>query len=229
VDRDAGLYHRQRLLSWKAQHETYISGEGWKPDLPEIVISTRTGLTANPIGRTAYTQQEHEMFRDHQLTIKNANSIPIHSFNARLQFPETIVALRLTGQVGTQAKFGKESHEWMINSKGKSAIEMNIPEKSPFKIGLMEIDKINPGHTITALLRSVVGRLDLTLPETTEPGLIEHYFKGSFQYEWKGIFYNREFVLPISYDRTNRKITTNTIYDNAEDHGLRLMTNIIFF
>lgn len=231
VDRDPVFYTREKLLNWKAQHEVYISGQGWKPDLPQISISTRRGLTANPTGRTAFTAADFTTFRDHDLAIQNTNSIPIHSFKARLQFPEVIVAYGLNVPTGANGSFCREDYGgWIVGSKsGKGEIEMNIPANRPFMNGVLEVDKLTPTFAATVLMRSAPAREEPPFP--TSPGeiMVDFYFEGSFQYEWRGIFYSRRFAIPILYDRANRTVTTNAIYENAEDVGLRLVKNYRFF
>ncbi|HEX3105203.1 MAG TPA: hypothetical protein VHQ22_12200 [Terriglobales bacterium] len=225
------FYTREKLLNWKAQHEVYISGQGWKPDLPQISISTRRGLTANPTGRTAFTAADFTTFRDHDLAIQNTNSIPIHSFKARLQFPEVIVAYGLNVPTGANGSFCREDYGgWIVGSKsGKGEIEMNIPANRPFMNGVLEVDKLTPTFAATVLMRSAPAREEPPFP--TSPGeiMVDFYFEGSFQYEWRGIFYSRRFAIPILYDRANRTVTTNAIYENAEDVGLRLVKNYRFF
>jgi hypothetical protein len=229
IDKDTGLYTRETLLNWKQKHEAYISGQGWKPDLPEITISTRRGLTANPTGETKFTAEDFAMFRDHDLFIRNTNSIPIHGFKARMQFPEGIVGfMYLELPNGGQVSFrAEELGGWTVGSKsGKGEVEMSIPQRQWFSDFLFDVDKLNPTFSVSILMRSIqTQQQDQSWKAMMiKDNVIENYFHGSFQYEWRGVYYNRTLVVPILYDKQTRTITTPAIHENPEDAGLRLVT-----
>lgn len=227
IDKDTVLYTKEKLIEWRTQHERYISGEGWKPDLPTINISTIDGLTTNSNGKTVITSDDFATLKDHLFTIRNSNSVPLHNLRARLQFPEKIIGRAMKVPTGVLASFeGEDLGGWIVRSKsGKGGAEIYMPPKTSFSNCILEIDKLYPSMELVILMRSS----GPTNPDPVKfPGemsrALEFYLQGSFQYEWKSIFYRRNVILPINYDTRTREVTTTVIGEDADSLGVQLAT-----
>ncbi len=45
---------------------------------------------------------------------------------------------------------------------------------------------------------------------------LNFYILGSFQYEWRDVYYKREFLVPLSFDRVQRKVSSLVCEDYVE-------------
>jgi hypothetical protein len=225
IDKDPASYPVEKLLTWREQHELYVSHEGWRPDLPSVTLNPVDGLTTNIVGATKFTAEDFANFRDHTLTLRNTNSVPIYNFSGRLQFPEEIIARTLRVPVGVNALFrGEEFGGWIVRSKsGAGGAETYMPPKQTYSNCVLQLDRLNPTLSLEILLRSIGPTDEGKIPGNPDQQL-PFYLQGTFQYEWKGIFYQRSVVMPIEYDLTTRGVSSLPVGEDAESLGYKLVS-----
>jgi hypothetical protein len=90
VDTDERKYPTERLRTWRAEHEQWISEQGMIPKLPDLRTEDAHGLSL-PLAPGAVTAEDCERIRERRLVIRNPNRVPLFQFDLRIQLPEPII------------------------------------------------------------------------------------------------------------------------------------------
>ena len=215
IDKDFATYPKEKLHEWRSHVEAFVSGDGAKPILPEILITTLNGIRTGFQGATRVTGDEQRPIRDHTLIVTNRHTGVMLQFQARLQFPEGIVASEYAEvPAGVDIDFRPERAQFEAHISGGGSIEQ-IGGPGPAPNALLGISNLLPGNTIEIHFRSVVleglSDFDSMFEAAGLDMPASFYLEGAYQSQWKNRFLRCEFYMPLDLDKVTRKAISRPV------------------
>jgi hypothetical protein len=218
IDKDAIAYSKTKLIGWRKETEGLIGGHGVKPPLPDIRLETLSGLLFTPEVDRSISSEHQLKLRDQRLVLYNGHSKAIRSFNAYLQLPEGVFSVHdLVCPAGVDIRLQPKFDKYLVNGTGGSVeYTGNVPPPSRWS---WFVDGLLPNDSIEIVLRT--GHIDgLLLPfqlldelrgeicrDSVDSGATDFYIQGGYQSEWNTRYLRNEFVVPLEYSASDRKIT----------------------
>jgi hypothetical protein len=90
VDTDWQAWPASSLIRMKLDHERWISGQGMIPAVPEVVVTTRSGLRAHET-LCVLTQELIQHLREQEVSVRNVSRMPLHNIKFAVHLPESIL------------------------------------------------------------------------------------------------------------------------------------------
>lgn len=214
VDKDAKKYTEEVLHEWKKLHEEFIIHKRWIPSLPDIRLNTLDGFTIPTLGDIKITGEYCRLCREHTLIILNQNEKMLHDIRLRIQFPEIIIHTAFKKPIGTNIICMPDRVESIAKASGGGSVTVTKTSLSCENY-IIEMDKLLPRNSIEVKLLSI--EKDKRLLEISDKiekvtkNFEEYphfYVLGSFQYEWQDAYFERKFLVLLSYDRERRLISS---------------------
>jgi hypothetical protein len=208
VDKDVVKYTVDMLQEWKREHEDWLSNGGVVPKIPELELTTLSGMS---IPDTAGTVQLDPDVREHFFVVRNVASSEIFMIDARVQFPEPIIGVKLFDcPVGVNVAFDRERTPMVFFGSPGASMTRGTPK--PTHIYELQIDRLPPGHHIKLGIRSSLKPWtdrDFSFDSPlwagfNDPPAIAFYVDGKFQFDYQGIRGLRPFFAPIGCDKETR-------------------------
>jgi hypothetical protein len=226
VDKDEAKYSVSVLERWRDEQEAWVAGQGVSATLPEISITTASGLRL-PLGGGRVVGADLDFFREHHLTFKNVGFERLESLNGRVQLPERASVLDVTAPAGVVVQVSPERMALNAQITGSGSIVMPDVSRTPVPNFKYSISSLLPGQVIEIVLLS--GRDDSMEtfhagPEGKPRQALNYYLDGTFLCERNKALVARPFLVPIAFDTSTRKLLSEPCED---DPGTRRRSHSI--
>lgn len=216
VDKDEKKYPKELLLEWKRLHEEFILDKGMVASFPDIQLHTQDGFSISPSAPVKITGEYCERYREHTLLISNKNDKILHDLRLRIQFPESIIDNpTVKNSPGVNIVCKPDWAECSAKASGNGSV--TVIKKTACEKYVVEIDRLLPRNTIEVRLLSIEKRLH---PQIFTGEYLHYFIIGSFQYEWQGTYYKREFFVPLIFDQEQRMVSSRACEDDLDDRKI---------
>ncbi len=219
VDKDSKKYTKQVLLGWKIEHEKFILDGGGAPHLPEIELQTQTGLTLPNTGPAKITGHDIAKYREHVLCIKNTNDCILYNLDCRIQFPEPVVYDNIfESPAGSNIQCRPEIMQFKVFASGSGSVTTSGSNKAGSYT--IDIDTLPPRRQLRIRFLSIESdELNGYGPIISDEALT-HYILGKFQYQLHNRYFFRHFLVPLNFNKENRKIESSKCEDYDKSRRL---------
>ena len=229
VDKDEKKYTEELLLEWKRRHEEFIRNKEMEAAIPDVQLHTQHGFTLPTSMPVKITGEHCEFYREHTLIITNQNEKPLHYIHLQIQFPESIIDYPIIKKPpGVNIVCKPNWMEVSAVASGKGSVEVTKSPKACENY-VMEIDRIPPNKSIEVRLFSIKKKYDEILRKIDEEiakkfdkceEYLHFFIIGSYQYEWRDIYYEREFLVPLHFDCEQRLVSSLPCEENIVNRNL---------
>lgn len=230
VDKDEKKYPKELLLEWKRRHEEFVLYRGMVASFPDIQLHTQDGFTVPTSAPVKITGEYCGLYREHTLVISNKNDKILQDLRLRIQFPEAIIDYPIVkNPPGVNIVCKPDWAECYAKASGNASVTVTkIPKACENYV--VEIDRLLPRNTIELRLLSIEKRLpvDKAIAKKLDEEFAKifsgenlHYFiLGSFQYEWQGTYYKRDFLVQLLFDQEQRIVSSLACEDDLDDRNI---------
>jgi hypothetical protein len=220
VDTDWQAWPASSLIRMKLNHEAWISGQGMIPDVPEVVVTTKTGLRTHeklPI----ITQELMQQLREQELSIRNVSRMPLHNIKLAINLPESILTYgHFQKAPATHFEAEPDIEAWSVDSvQPKGSVV--AASSGPIPNHTLSVDVL-PASEILSIAFYTFAPAQVMLYDTPESSpqpcedpdailpqdLIQFFIEGSYQFLLRGEYVSVEIFVPLRYSWRSREITT---------------------
>ena len=148
IDKDPDRYPAETLCRWKLEHERWVDGQGWVPDLPRFELIEQQGLTVPLNAGVTITSEHTEKYRERTLVIHNQNRVPLYDLAFEIQLPEPIAhAFPPTKPPSCNLTFEPNQPKVVANASGGGSVSINRPLR-PTPNWRFSIDRLAAGSAV---------------------------------------------------------------------------------
>jgi hypothetical protein len=238
VDTDWQAWPASNLIRMKLEHETWISGQGMFPALPEIAVTTRSGLRTHE-KLSVLTQELIMQLREQELSLRNVSRMPLHNVQLGVNLPESILTYgHFQKPAATHFEAKPKIEPWSVDSvQPGGSVVATRPE--PIPNHTLSIDVLPASETLTiAFYTFAPAQVMLydTPNSTPRPcedpdailpqDLIQFFMEGSYQFLLRGEYVTADLFVPLRYSWRRREITT--LPAQASRGGWRVAPIMVF-
>jgi hypothetical protein len=239
VDTDWKLWPAEKLHAMKEQHEKWIGAQGMIPSLPEVTLSTRTGLAL--IQKLSVVNAEMlNLLREQQLTIRNSSRVELHNLKMMLRLPEAVFTYGdPIKNAGTRLEAKPHLPPWTVETIQPGAA-VRAPEQSWTPNHTLEIPKpsasetvIIPFYTMAFYRVGVTPDPAVPMTQVEDPDAIlpqDHrlwwFPEGTYQFLLRGEYVTTDLFVPLRYSFRARTVTS--LPCQASSEGWELLPTMLF-
>jgi hypothetical protein len=223
LDIDWKAWPVERLRQMKAEHEQWIADEGMIPTLPDISLTTRTGLRPHA-NLPSITGEMLAELRELDLTIKNDNTVPLFNLKLGLHLPEPIVAFgHLQKNTGTRFSCKPLHVPWTVESV-QTGGAVRAGDEKPSANHLLEIAALSAKEYVQFSFYTAGEGILLISDSPGSPprraenpdeilqmlpqNLVHFFLEGTYQFVLRGEYITADVFVPLRYNFKDR-ITTS--------------------
>lgn len=217
VDTDWKDWPAQKLIDIKRTHEDWLAKEEIIPKLPDITVTTKSGLSALP-GVTV-TGEDCQKYREHSLVIQNPNRIELQNLQASVQLPERAAATRIDAPPGIACRFLPKPSSMQSVIKGKGSV--TVPPQQPSSLCQLGIDRLPAQTQIEVVFWTIPPRPTEEGPSPglwdgmfVDPEVISHFINGTFQFMVRNEYLTRTFFARLVGDTEKRTVIAEPVRES---------------
>jgi hypothetical protein len=212
IDKDPDRYPAETLRRWKLEHERWVDGQSWVPDLPRFELIEQQGLTVPLNVGVTITSAHTNRYRERTLVVHNQNRVPLFDMAFEIQLPEPIVyVFRPIKPPSCNLSFEPNHPKAVASASGGGSVSINRPLR-PTPNWRCAIDRLAASSTVQIpfwtepdWLNDAIGFADSGF-EAVEA--IEYFLDGVFTFELRGEFLPRTVFVALQFDPNSRSIVT---------------------
>jgi hypothetical protein len=204
----------------KLDHERWISGQGMIPAVPEVVVTTGSGLRTHE-KLCVLTQELIQHLRERELSLRNVSRMPLHKIKFAVHLPESILTYgHFQKAPGTHFEAKPDYGPWSVESvQPGGSVVATSPGPTPNHTLSVDVLPASETLNIACYTFSPAQIMLYDTPESSprpceDPDaiipldLIHFFIEGSYQFLLRGEYLTADIFVPLRYSWRRREITT---------------------